>query len=256
MIGTVIAILGLFVSVATAVVGYRHGQRAERAQQRRDEREAADRRRLQEEADRTERIRQASWISTLIEADGLHVEVYNGSSQPVSNVHVLAGDTPLQPHVDRRQDLVLGVTPTSRRLLTPGRSLFFVRDPQDSTSELDLARVTVEFRDVAGRVWQRTAAGALRERISPDDAPPEWSTTMAPLVEPYREPSPEGGRYFDGPPSGPLGGASQPPLPPPPYGSGVSRAASLRSRRAFSCLFVLGCLGAAAALAYLISQLA
>ncbi|MFD5323583.1 hypothetical protein [Streptomyces sp. NPDC127092] len=256
MIGTVIAILGLFVSVATAVVGYRHGQRAERAQQRRDEREAADRRRLQEEADRTERIRQASWISTFIGADGPHVRVHNGSSQPVSNVHVMAGDTPLQPH-DPLQNPPLDVTPTSRRLLMPGRSLFFLPDPRDSTGELDLARVTVEFMDVAGRVWQRTATGALRERISPDDAPPQWSSTMAPLVEPYREPSP-GTRHLEGPPSGPLGGASQPPVPPPPpaHDSGVSHAASLRSRRAFSCLFVLGCLGAAAALAYLISQLA
>ncbi|MFI8522423.1 hypothetical protein ACIGEZ_32165 [Streptomyces sp. NPDC085481] len=256
MIGTVIAILGLLVSVATAVVGYRHEQRAERAQQMRDEREEKDRKRREEHADRTERIRQASWISVHVEAGGRRARVYNGSSQPASDVRVLADDASLKPD--------------GARLLMPGGFLTFVHDSEDPGSELDPAQMAVEFTDVAGRTWRRTAAGTLRERISPYGARPQWGTPVTPLVEPYRGPrtdtgstgvgsdrpfEPSEARRPQGPPSGPLsGGSARPPAQAAPEDIRVPRVPVLRARGTFSWLFVLGCLGAAAALAYLIAQ--
>lgn len=259
MIGTVIAILGLVVSVTTAVVGYRHGRHAERAQQMRDEREEQARRRREEQAERTERIQQASWISSYVEADGSRVTVYNGSSQPVSDVHVLVGDD-----VHR---------PDGTGLLMPGGYSTFVLFSEGTGHELDLAGLAVEFTDVAGRAWRRTAAGKLHEQISPEGAPPLWGPPMVPLVEPYRSPGPEAGRAGTGggpvlppsearqptgPPSGPLSGPAARPSPVPDAGAPGAYGGAGRRRRGLSSwrlLFVLGCLGAAAALAYLVARL-
>ncbi|MFI1657014.1 hypothetical protein ACH4ZU_19215 [Streptomyces sp. NPDC020472] len=251
MIGTLIALLGLVVSVATAVVGYRHGHRAERAQQIRDEREEQSRRQREEEAERAARIRQASWISVHPEAGGRGVAVYNGSSQPVSDLRVLVDGDVLRP------DRV--------RLLTPGEYARFVPSADATGRDLDPAAMAAEFTDVAGRTWRRTAEGTLYERVSPEGAPPRWGPPTAPLVEPYRSPHTESRREDTGaghgipeterpagPPSGPLGGSTSP-VPPPSApragGGGRGRGGS------WSPLFVLGCLGAVAALAYLVARL-
>ncbi|MEV4428231.1 hypothetical protein ACN9M0_04615 [Streptomyces sp. R-07] len=251
MIGTLIALLGLVVSVATAIVGYQHGHRAERAQQIRDEREERSRRQREEEAERTARIRQASWISVHAEPGGHGVTVYNGSSQPVSDVRVLAGGDVLRP------DRV--------RLLAPGAYAAFLPSPDATGRDLDPPGTAVEFTDVAGRAWRRTVEGTLYERVSPDGAPPRWGPPLTPLVEQYRRPRSESRRQDTrageavpetggpaGPPSGPLSG-SAPPAPPPsaPKAGGGSRGRG----GSLSPLFVLGCLGAAAALAYLVARL-
>ncbi|MGW2020335.1 hypothetical protein [Streptomyces sp. NPDC001927] len=249
MIGTVIAILGLVVSVATAVVGYRHGHRTERAQRMRDEREERTRRRREEEAARTERIRQASWISNYVEADGDRVTVCNGSSQPVGDVRVLAGEVVLRP------DRV--------RLLMPGGCSTFALLLEGTGRELDPAGMAVEFTDVAGRAWRRTADGRLRERISPEGDPPLWGPPIVPLVEPYRNPLPGAGRSHtgggavlrpEGPPSGPLSPPAQPPPGPAPAPAGGGNTHG-QGGISWRSVFVLGCLGAAAALAYLIARL-
>ncbi|MGW8761431.1 hypothetical protein ACWGN5_02895 [Streptomyces sp. NPDC055815] len=255
MIGTLIALLGLVVSVATAIVGYRHGRRAESAQQIRDEREERSRRQREEEAERTERIRQASWISVYADAGGRGVTVYNGSSQPVSDVRVLVGGDVLRPG--------------RVRLLVPGRRATFVPGPDATGLDLDPSGMAVEFTDVAGRAWLRSAEGRLFERVSPDGAPPRWGPPMTPLVEPYRGPRPETERRDTGvghrrpesvgptgPPSGPLGGSVHPePRPSAPEAGDAAGGGSRRRGGSRNPLFVLGVLGAAAALAYLVARL-
>ncbi|MFE5480977.1 hypothetical protein [Streptomyces sp. NPDC056527] len=254
-----IAILGLVVSVATAVVGYRHGHDAKRAQQMRDEREEQTRRQREEQTERTERIRQASWISSYVEAGGSRVTVYNGSSQPVIGVRVLAGDDVLRPG--------------RVGLLMPGGSSTFVVSSEVGVRELDPAGLAVEFTDVAGRTWRRTAEGKLHERVSPEGAPSLWGPPMVPLVEPYRSPSTQGERGDTrggsvlpppnadrptGPPSGPLSGSAPPsPVPGVESPAPAGGQGGPRGRGAFSwrSLFLIGCLGAAAALAYLIARL-
>ncbi len=245
--GTVIAILGLLVSVATAVVGYRQGHRAERAQRLREEREEQARRRREEQAERADRIRQASWISSYVHADGRRVTVFNGSSQPISDLRVSTGDELLWPD---------GV-----RLLAPGGFSEFVLFSAGAGHGLDPASLSVEFTDVAGRAWRRTAGGKLHERLSPQGAPPQWGPAITPLVEPFQSPRPDAGRTYTGggpvppppaaqrptgPPSGQLS-----PAPPPAGAAGGRRRAAVSWRS----LFVLGCLGAAAALAYLVARL-
>ncbi|MER8046712.1 hypothetical protein [Streptomyces sp. NPDC094032] len=249
MIGTVIALLGLLVSVTTGFVAYRHGHRAERAEQERDEREEQDRRRREEQEERAERIRQASWISVSVEGDGRRVTVRNSSSQPVGDVRVLAEDEPLRPG---------GV-----RLLVSGAVAAFA--PGSDGVDLDPARLAVEFTDVAGRVWRRTAEGRLHERLSPEGAPPHWGPPIAPLVEPYRGSGQEsvGGdtdegpvarhsetRRPTGPPTGPLDA-----VPPPPFPDASAPAGAGSGALPWRALFLLGCLGAAAALAYLIARI-
>ncbi|MFE9740898.1 hypothetical protein [Streptomyces sp. NPDC006477] len=257
MMGSVIAILGLLVSVATAIVSYRHGRRAESDQRSRDERDAEARRRQEEQAEQRERIRQASWISSHVAADGRHVVVYNGSSQPVSRLRVLISEAPLGP--------------VGGRTLVPGSATTFEVPPDGAAGGLDEELLAVEFTDVALRTWRRTAEG-LRERMSGEGGPPQWGPAVTPLVEPFQGGPTRGGGSAtgagpipEGPPSGPLGPPppgpwSAEPYPresPEPYPSEAPAGGSVRGRQRplSNPLFVLGCLGALAALTYLLVQL-
>ncbi|MFG3609313.1 hypothetical protein [Streptomyces sp. NPDC047928] len=254
--GSVIAVLGLLVSVATAIAGYRHGRRVEEAQRLRDEREREERGRRAEEAARVERRRQASWIQAYAEAGGRRYTVHNGSSQPITDVRVGAVGGPL-------------LSPDDGQLLLPGRAVTVPAPTDEAGRAVAERNLFVVFTDVTGRTWRRSALGYLQERVSAPDGPPAWGPSMPPLIERFQPPP---APPPTGPPEGPptvrhtdrpsLGQAERPPGRPtrPPVFPADSRPGAgsvLRSRPAIGwrALFVLGCLGAAAAVSYLLAQL-
>jgi hypothetical protein len=229
MLGNTIAILGLLVSMVAAFMSVRHNNRAERVQRLRDERDERERRRRVQEDERREHLQQASRISSSVEYDRhiAFVSVTNGSSQPIRNVSVILGDTPVQPAEVRRQ--------------SPGASRRFYLPTEFEGDETCLL---LEFTDVAGRIWRRTYSGMLMERVSEPDAPVAWGPLVEPLVESFNQVYGFEETEINPPP--PPSVESRPPMPP------VGQAA--QPSFWWHILLVLSCVGAVAATSYLLAQ--